>query len=356
MIKAGTCKNKIQMVDIARMAGVSIATVSRALNGNPLVNEKTRQRILDLAKSCHYTIHCGAQFLRRGGNRTIGVVIPYTATNRQNISDPFFLNMLGSLADALTERQYDLLLSRVNCDNLSQIAALYDTGRVDGIIIIGQWSRHDQLNELARNHLPFVAWGAQLPKQLYCSVGSDNLSGGILATEHLLSLGRRRLAFLGDKRLPEPEKRFEGYQKALLNFGLTSEPDLYIHASFAPLAAQRKLREHLDQHGLNFDGLVAASDLLAMSAIGVLREHGFQVPKDVSVVGYDDVDLAAHSFPPITTVRQSLDLAGVQLIESLLLVIDGKQPRSKILPTTLVVRDSTQVLSVHRDSLLVLPN
>ena len=139
MIKAGTCKNKIQMVDIARMAGVSIATVSRALNGNPLVNEKTRQRILDLAKSCHYTIHCGAQFLRRGGNRTIGVVIPYTATNRQNISDPFFLNMLGSLADALTERQYDLLLSRVNCDNLSQIAALYDTGRVDGIIIIGQW-------------------------------------------------------------------------------------------------------------------------------------------------------------------------------------------------------------------------
>ena len=103
MVKPVTDKKKIQMADIARLAGVSTATVSRALNGSPLINEETRQRIQELAKSLSYTINMGAQSLRRGGNRTIGVVIPYNATNRQSISDPFFLAMLGSLADALTE-------------------------------------------------------------------------------------------------------------------------------------------------------------------------------------------------------------------------------------------------------------
>jgi DNA-binding LacI/PurR family transcriptional regulator len=187
-----------------------------------------------------------------------------------------------------------------------------------------------------------VAWGAQLPNQLYCSVGSDNLSGGYMATEHLLASGRKRLAFMGDKTLPEPEKRYAGYQKALRKFGLKGDADLYIGASFAPLDAQRALREHLDQHGLNFDAIVAASDLLAISAIGVLRERGYQVPADVCVVGYDDVEPAAHSFPPVTTVRQPLDLAGVQLVDCLVRVMEGELPASQTLPTTLVVRGSTQ--------------
>ncbi len=344
MIKAVTDKKKMQMADIARLAGVSTATVSRALNGSPLINEETRQRIQELAKSLSYTINQGAQNLRRGGNRTIGVVIPYNATNRQSISDPFFLAMLGSLADALTERQYDLLLSRVDSEHLDNIAALYDSGRVGGIIMIGQWGHHDQLNELARRRLPFVAWGAQLPQQLYCSVGSDNFNGGKMATEHLLGTGRKRLAFMGDRLLPEPEKRYAGYEEALRKFGVSADQTVYIPSSFEPLDGQRALREHLDQQGLNFDAIVAASDLLAISAIGVLRERGYEVPKDVCVVGYDDVEPAAHSFPPVTTVRQPLDLAGVQLVDCLVRVMAGEQPESQTLPTTLVVRESTQAI------------
>ena len=146
---------------------------------------------MELARSLNYTINLGAKNLRSGHNSTIAVVIPYNPQNRQSISDPFFLAMLGSLADALTDKQYDLLLSRVDSDHLDNIAALYDSGRVGGIIMIGQWGHHDQLNDLARRQLPFVAWGAQLPQQLYCSVGSDNQSGGQLATEHLISLGHK---------------------------------------------------------------------------------------------------------------------------------------------------------------------
>lgn len=341
MVKAATDKKKIQMADIARLAGVSTATVSRALNGSELINEETRLRIMELARSLNYTINLGAKNLRSGHNSTIAVVIPYNPLNRQSISDPFFLAMLGSLADALTDKQYDLLLSRVDSDHLDNVAALYDSGRVGGIIMIGQWGHHDQLNELARRKLPFVAWGAQLPQQLYCSVGSDNQSGGQLATDHLVSLGRQRIAFMGDKALPEPEKRHAGYLKALRKAGLKADPVLYIPSSFAPLDAQRAMREHLDKHGLNFDALVAASDIVAIGAMGVLRERGYRVPEDVSVVGYDDVEPAAHSFPPLSTIRQPLDLAGVALVDCLVEVIAGGQPRSRILPTELVCRAST---------------
>lgn len=344
MAKAEPEKRKIQMADIARLAGVSTATVSRALNGSSLINEETRLRIIELARSLNYTINLGAQNLRKGDNTTVGVVIPYDASNRQSISDPFFLGMLGSLADALTSRQYDMLLSRVDADHLDRVSALYDSGRVGGIIVIGQWGHHDQLNELARQRLPFVAWGAQLPNQLYCSVGGDNTSGGQLATEHLLSLGRKRIAFMGDKSLPEPEKRYLGYQKALRKAGLKMDPALYVASSFAPLAAQDALRVHLERHGLNFDALVAASDLIAISALGVLREWGYRVPEDVSVVGYDDVEPAAHSFPPLTTVRQPLDLAGVHLVDSLLRIMAGEKPESDLLPTTLVIRESTKAV------------
>ena len=344
MPKAEPEKRKIQMADIARLAGVSTATVSRALNGSSLINEETRLRIIELARSLNYTINLGAQNLRKGDNTTIGVVIPYDSANRQSISDPFFLGMLGSLADALTDRQYDMLLSRVDADHLDRVSALYDSGRVGGIIVIGQWGHHDQLNELARQRLPFVAWGAQLPNQLYCSVGGDNASGGQLAAEHLLGLGRKRIAFMGEKSLPEPEKRYAGYQKALRKAGMKMDSSLYIPSSFAPLSAQEALRLHLDRHGLNFDALVAASDLIAISALGVLRERGYRVPEDVSVVGYDDVEPAAHSFPPLTTVRQPMDVAGVQLVESLLRVMAGEKPEPAVLPTTLVLRESTQAL------------
>jgi len=333
-------KRKIQMIDIARMAGVSTSTVSRALNGSALTNDETRIRIIELARSLNYTINQSAKNLRMGDNRTIGVVIPYDRKTRQHISDPFFLGMLGSLADALTDRNYDMLLSRVDADRLDDMAALYDTGRARGIIVIGQWGHHDQLNDLARRHVPLVVWGAQLPRQLYCSVGSDNLSGGALATEHLLAAGRRRIAFMGDNSMPEATKRYEGYLQAHQKFGVSVDPNLYIPSPFTAEEAQAAMRAFL-QASVPFDALVAASDLIAINAIGVMKREGLAVPEQVSVVGYDDIDMASHSFPPLTTVRQPIELAGGVMVDCLQAVLDGEQPDSRLLPTSLVVRESS---------------
>lgn len=330
------------MSDIAKLAGVSTATVSRALNGSEAIRPETRERIMALAQAHQYTVHAGAKNLRSGENRTLGLVIPYRASLRMQVTDPFFLSMLGHLADAMTEAQYDLLLSRVNADHLDECAALYDSGRVAGMVVVGQWDHHDQLNALAKRHVPVVVWGAHLPDQLYCSVGSDNARGGFEATEHLIQQGRKRIAFMGDYASGEAKFRYDGYCKALQKYGIAVDPSRVIPSPFTPLEAQQAMHRFCDQHQ-PIDALFAASDLIAINAMGVLNARGFKVPEDVAVVGYDDVDAARHSFPPLSTIHQPLDIAARALLQSLQEVMQGRQPASRQLSSPLVIRASSQL-------------
>jgi DNA-binding LacI/PurR family transcriptional regulator len=340
-VAAGSAaQRRLQMADIARLAGVSTSTVSRALSGSKLVNEETRGRIMELARSLKYSINIGAQNLRLKQNRTVGVVVPYDAQTRQHLSDPFFLGMLGSLADALTEQGFDMLVTRVDAEQLDAAAVPFDTGRVIGIVLIGQWRHHEQLNQLAARHVPIVVWGAQLPQQLYCTVGGDNVSGGRLATAHLLEQGCRQIAFFGDVKLPEVAQRHLGYCQALAEHGIAPEPRLLVPASFQPHAGDLAVRE-LRGRGVPFDALFAASDLLAMSAINGLRDAGLRVPRDVAVVGYDDIELAAYFHPPLSTVQQPIQAAGRALVAALLELVDGKAASSQQLPTRLIQRASS---------------
>jgi DNA-binding LacI/PurR family transcriptional regulator len=333
-------QRRLQMADIARLAGVSTATVSRALNHSPLVNEETRGRILELAASLKYSINIGAQNLRMKQNRTISVLIPFDRKIHQNLTDPFLLAMLGSLADALTEQGFDMLFSRIATDELGAAAAApFDSGRVVGIILVGQWGRHQQLNELAARKVPIVVWGAQLPQQLYCCVGSDNVSGGVLATRHLLELGRRRIAFFGDIDLPEPAQRYRGYCTALEQHGIAIDPDLQVSTPFLPSGGSAAV-ETLQARGVSYDALFACSDLLAMTAIDSLRAHGKRVPEDVAVVGYDDIDQSAYFHPRLTTIRQPISAAGRALVAALLSLIDGAPAASVELPTERIMRAS----------------
>ncbi|CAN7608504.1 LacI family DNA-binding transcriptional regulator [Pseudoduganella sp. LjRoot289] len=336
---ASAQQRRLQMADIARLAGVSTSTVSRALAGSKLVNDETRQRVLELARSLNYSINIGAQNLRLKQNRTVGVVVPYDPDTRQQLTDPFFLAMLGSLADALTEQGLDMLLTRVDAGQLDAAAQPFDSGRVIGVILIGQWRHHDQLNQLAARRVPIVVWGAQLPQQLYCTVGGDNVAGGALATGHLLQRGRRRIAFLGDINLPEVEHRYQGYCQALRAQGIAPDPQLQVPVSFLPGGGAEGVRE-LMRRGAAFDAMFASSDLLAMAAINTLRELGRPVPDDVAVVGYDDIELASYFHPPLSTVRQPIAAAGRALVASLLELADGQGAASLQLPTELVLRAS----------------
>jgi len=333
-------RRRLQMVDIARLAGVSTATVSRALNHSPLVNEATRIRILELAQSLKYSINVGAQNLRLKQNRTVSVMFPFERDTRQPLSDPFLLAMLGSLADALTEQGFDMLFSRIGSDELGAAAAApFDSGRAIGIILVGQLRHHEQINELAARQVPVVVWGAQLSNQLYCCVGSDNVRGGELATNHLLALGRRRIAFFGDLALPEPLQRYRGYCAALERHAIAVNPRLQVSVSFLPDGGVQGVQEMV-RRAEPFDAVFASSDLLAMTAIDTLRTHGVRVPDDVAVIGYDDIAQAALFHPRLTTVRQPIAQAAETMVAALLSLIDGVPVRSVELPTVLSIRAS----------------
>jgi DNA-binding LacI/PurR family transcriptional regulator len=333
-------RRRLQMADIARLAGVSVSTVSRALNGSTLINAETRARIETLARELNYSINLGAKNLRLQRNQTIAVVIPFDIASHQHVTDPFFLAMLGSLADAITDRGYDMLLSRVDAENLDAAARLVDSGVALGVVLIGQWRHHDQLNKLAARGVPIVVWGAQLPQQLYCTVGGDNVRGGCLATEHLLAQGRRRIVFLGNPQLPEVALRREGYRAALAAAGLTPRRELEISVPFEAGAARAAVQGLLDRR-VAFDALIGCSDLLAISAMQVLRERGIEVPRNVAVVGYDDMSLTNYCDPPLSSVHQPVGEAGVQLVDALLALLDGHSVAPRTLPVELVVRRSS---------------
>jgi DNA-binding LacI/PurR family transcriptional regulator len=327
------------MADIARLAGVSVSTVSRALSGSPLVSADTRERIGQLARSLNYSINTGAQNLRLRKNQTIAVVVPFDAQSRQHISDPFFLAIVGSIADELTDRGYDMLLSRVDAERLDSAATLVDSGKAIGVIVIGQWRRHEQLNELARRRVPLVVWGAQMPGQRYCSVGGDNVAGGRIATEHLLSLGRRRIVFLGDPQLPEVAQRREGYLLALAAAGVQAPAELELPVPFEIVTARRAL-DALCASGAAFDAVLGCSDLLALQAMHAVRAAGRRVPQDVAVVGYDDMPLASWSDPPLASVHQPVGDAGTALVDALLGMLRGEESAPRTLPVRLALRAS----------------
>ncbi|MEN0068304.1 MAG: LacI family DNA-binding transcriptional regulator [Myxococcota bacterium] len=331
--------SRITMADLARLAGVAPSTVSRALNGSPLVNHATRKRIVRLAEKHGYVVNATASSLRRRESGALGLVIPLAPSGPQSVSDPFFLEMIGAVTHAATTHGYDLLVSLPSERGRVSRRRLLSTGRAEGLIVVGQAGRHDRLNELARQGAPIMVWGGRLSNQDYVTVGSDNVLGGRLATTHLLMHGRERLLFLGDPDLPEVGLRYQGFIEAHAQAGLEVRPDQVRPVAFAGEAAAREVSEVVAAE-IAFDGIVAASDMLAVSAIHALQSASRRVPEDVAIVGYDNLSLASQISVPLTTVCQDIANGGVRLVQGLLEHIAGQTPKSEWTATQLVVRKS----------------
>jgi DNA-binding LacI/PurR family transcriptional regulator len=195
---------------------------------------------------------------------------------------------------------------------------------------------HEELNELAGTDARFVVWGAHLPGQKYRSIGSDNLLGGRRATLHLARLGRKRILFIGGSD-PEALQRRKGYLEALEEAGLDADPSLICKVEFELESAEAEVSRLL-RHKTRFDGIVAASDLIALGAIRALRRAEIGVPEDVSVVGYDDMLLSRLSTPALSTIRQDTQRAGQLLVASILDSAADDVP--SLLPTELIIRES----------------
>ena len=338
MPKRRTGKSK--MAEVAQHAGVSLSTVSRALAGSPLISEDTRALVQDAAERLNYRVDAAGSSLRTGLTRTVGVVIPLAHAAKQNLSDPFFLEILGGIADELSARGYSLLLHKVTEDPAEWISTIFRGRRADGVIVIGQSLHHGVLNRLAGMRFPMVVWGALLKGQRYVSVGSDNETGGHAATEHLLSQGCRSIAFLGDPAAPEVAARRKGYARALSEAGLERAPHLEVAVRFGNDTAYHAVGALVDAD-VELDGVVACSDVFAMSAIRALSERGRKVPADVAIVGYDDIPFAAYTTPPLTTIRQDCQTGARLLVDKLMRAIGREGIDSAVIPTELVVRASS---------------
>lgn len=331
--------------DIAQMAGVSQSTVSRALRGSAAVSITTRQRVEAAAKRLRYTVDRVASNLRSGRTRTLAVLLFQDPSPDESAVNPFFLAMLGSMMRACAEREHDLLLSfqQMRGDWHTDYE---DSHRADGLILLGYGDYADyraKVDQLVAQKTHFVRWGSVQPDEPGLTVGCDNRGGGAAATRHLLGVGCRRIAFLGDAtdHYPEFRDRHRGYADALSAAGLTADPDLCVAALSSEEEGARAAHTLLAR-GVPFDGVVAASDLIALAAMSVFDAAGLRVSADVKLVGFDDIPAASLANPPLTTVAQDAGAAGRALVETLLDRIGDRPVSSRILPTRLVVRRSTE--------------
>lgn len=322
------------------LAGVSAGTVSRALAGSALVNATTRERIRALADEFAFTPNVMARNLRIRRTGAIGVLIPLGHETGQHISDPFFITMLGLLADALTEQDYELVLSRVIPTDAHWLDRFVDSGRVDGLIVIGQSDQAMLLDAVARRFRPLVVWGGYAQGQIHCSVGSDNRKGGDMATTHLIERGCKRIAFFGDPTAREINQRLEGCRAAMARAGLSDQLSV-LPAHLVAESAHPDIARFLGSVSERPQGIVAASDVIAMSTLRALSEYGLAVPGDVRVIGYDGLAIGEQTVPRLSTISQDLTKGAHHLIDMLLRRIGGEDTASVVMEPELVVRMSS---------------
>lgn len=317
------------MEDLAKLAGVSKITVSRALRDSPLVTPETREKIRTLASEQGYRFNVSARNLRMGRSYSVAVVVEMTPVRGRPMSDPYPLELLGGITQELTTAGYSVVLTSKQLMNTAPVQG------ADGLILLGQGSHGEAVRTLQQTGMPLVVWGAPEPETDYIVVGSDNRKGGISAAERFIAQGRQKLVFLGDVDHAEVQERCAGFIDAMAGRATVHiiRPKAFtFEAGFDSISALLKKK------GANFDGVFAASDLLAMGAIRALAEKNLRVPENVSVIGYDDTPGAASFVPPLTSVHQYLRDGGVLLAKKMLGLIEGEAVASEMLPTTLMVR------------------
>lgn len=334
---------KITSFDIAHRAGVSQATVSRALRDSPLVNLETRNKVKRIAHELNYQVDHAAAGLRSQQSHTLAILLFEDPTTDDSQINPFFLSMLGNITRAAARRNYDVLVSFQQLSNDWHIKYQL-SNRADGIILLGYGDYigfADRLDKLIKADARFVVWGATGPELMDRTIGCDNVSGAFDATSHLIGLGRKNIVFFGgtSDNCPELKQRYGGYCKALTSAGISIDPDLQFDTDFQETSGFRATDDLL-KSGKPFDAIFAASDLLAIGAIKRLRAAGVRVPIDVSVVGFDDIPAASYFNPSLTTVQQDTVAASEHLVNQVIRMIKGEKPEPQLLHPRLIVRAS----------------
>lgn len=327
----------VTIKQVAREAGVSIATVSRVLNRKGPVSEDTRRRILEVAARLRYVPHVAARSLITKETSTIGVILP-------DIHGDFFSELLRGLDSVSREHGYHLLVSSFHSDEAELDTALRETrGRVDGLVLMTPDGAAATPNIGLPDATPVIVLGVPVPKLDVDSISVDNRPGAFAMARHLVSVGHRRIAFVkGPADNLDARERLRGYREGLQSAGAAWSKDLEIDGDFSEEAGSEAAKKILAQKRRP-DAVFAANDAMAIGLLCALSDHGVAVPGEIALAGFDDIPMARYVAPPLSTVRVSITEMGRRAMERLLYAVQAKsrhERRHETLPTSLVVRRS----------------
>ncbi len=330
--------NAATIKDVARQAGVSIATVSRILNGSAGVSPALTERVQQAVDALGYQPNAVARALKVKESHSIGLIIP-------DIENPFFPALVRGVEDMARSHDYAVILCNsdgVGSEEERYIRLLHGK-QVDGVIFTGGANSDSSMELLSSLPIPTVSLDRQSKRVHMSSVVVDNVYGAALAVRHLVELGGRRIAFIGGSpQLSVAAERFKGYGQVLAEYGLPLDEGLILHGDFTYDSGYQNAWLLLEKER-KFDAVFAANDMIAIGVIECLAARGIRVPQDVRVAGYDDIRLAGWYKPALTTVRQPVYEMGQEAVRLLLHLLGSptQDMVEKRFRPELIVRQST---------------
>ncbi|HEX7307589.1 LacI family DNA-binding transcriptional regulator [Lentzea sp.] len=324
--------------EVARVAGVSKSTVSRVINGEKYVSERSRQAVHRAIALLGYSPNHAARTL--AGSKANAIALVISEQGSRVLADPFFAGILRGVHAELAGRHVQLLLMMNQpLDGEDQVAYLTG-GHVDGALVVSLHGEDPLPRTLHETGLPVVSGGRPLAGGGAPFVDSDNFNGSLGAVRFLISLGREKIATIaGPRDMAVGMDRLSGWRCGLAEHGMPV--DLVVHSDFTPDSGALAMEELL-RRAPDLDAVFVAADIMAVGALRVLQARGYRIPDDVAVVGFDDSVLASTATPPLTTVRQDVEQLGRTMTWRLLAELGGEEklPQSMLLPTSLVRRGS----------------
>lgn len=328
--------------DLAQLSGVSRATVSRVINGGP-VSEQTRLKVLEVLESHDYRPNLAARSLASGRTGVIGVVMHVDPP--LFFEDPYFATLLHGLSDVLAEHAAGMMLWLGNRSKEETLDRILGIGLLDGVVVTADMLEDPLVDGLLLSDLPTVLIGHRRTDLEASYVDVDNIHAADTVTRHLIGIGRKRIGHITGRRgTVAAEDRLEGYLKAMERAKLSTD-GLVAEGDFNRPSGVDAARQLLDA---GVDAIFAANDATAGGALEEIRSRGLAVPGDVALAGFDDLDFAAELDPPLTTIRQGVHAHGSEAARALLGLLESPQtPRRVLLPTELVIRQSTIGVTLH---------
>jgi len=326
---------RVNIQEVAKEAGVSPSTVSRALNGFPGISEKTRERIVEIARKLNYRPNYRGQILTTQNTKNIGLLIT-------DITNPFFPELVMGAEEYASKSGYTVLLGNTSESEEKETNYLdfFSRGPVDGIIISASRVSNEHIIMLAEEGLPIVVINRILEHPKISYVSTDMEKGGYLATMHLLRLGHSKIAFInGPKHSEVSQRRLEGYKKALKEAGIDYNSDLI---SFNVPVSESGYKEAIKLlcTGEAPTAIFTYNDVMAFGVIKAAKELGIKIPEELSVVGFDDIFFSSFTDPPLTTIKQFKEELGRMAVELLFKLMEGER-ESLLIEPELIIRNTT---------------